>query len=301
MRIIVHADDAGICKGITDRIFEAYHLGCLNRVSIIPNGEAFEYAIEKIKENRNLECSIHINLVEGKALSRPEVIPMLVDPSGRFRKTFLTLWLTHLLGFRIKKCLEEQVGIELHAQVARVKEALPGRKIIIDSHRYLHIIPFLFRIILKHREQWNVESIRVIREHFFIGGLMFQGSLFLLLSNLAKHLVLNWFSARCMRIQKPCPIPHPDWFIGVLYSGRMLPGIVKRVMKAILNKDQADTSTVELLFHPGPADLADASIWDNAPRYRKFYFSEKRAQELDTLISSEFIEYIVGFQGRNYE
>ena len=60
-------------------------------------------------------------------------------------------------------------------------------------------------------------------------------------------------------------------------------------MKAILNKQHADTATVELLFHPGPANMADASIWDDDPRYRKFYFSDNRARELETLKSPDFI------------
>ena len=112
MNTVVHADDFGISIGITDGIMEAYLHGRLDRVSIVPNGKAFDYAVERLRENPGLECAVHLNLVEGKCLSEMHKIRLLVTSDGYFRRSFLSLWLLHVFALGKRRLLLEQSGVE---------------------------------------------------------------------------------------------------------------------------------------------------------------------------------------------
>jgi len=84
MPYIIHADDYGLTKGITDHILSTFDHGILNSTSIIANGLAFDYAIEEIKKRPELRLSIHLNLVEGSPILPLEEVSMLVDKQGDF-------------------------------------------------------------------------------------------------------------------------------------------------------------------------------------------------------------------------
>ena len=99
----IHADDFGVSKGVTDNICSTFDHGILTSTSIIPNGSAFEYAINKYKDRKKLNLSIHINLVEGKPLTNPAELHFIVSNKGEFNKSFASLWLMYLLASPQKK------------------------------------------------------------------------------------------------------------------------------------------------------------------------------------------------------
>ena len=50
MKIVVHADDLGVSKGVTDNILRCVDFGPVRSTSIIVNGTAFEYALEEYRK-----------------------------------------------------------------------------------------------------------------------------------------------------------------------------------------------------------------------------------------------------------
>ena len=100
--MIVHADDLGICRGITDRIIETHREGCVRRTSIVANGEAFQYAVAMLRENPDLAWSVHLNLVEGRCLGPKQDLSLLVDKRGWFKQSFLRLRLLYLVGLGVE-------------------------------------------------------------------------------------------------------------------------------------------------------------------------------------------------------
>jgi len=122
MKITVTADDMGLCAHSTRGILEAHARGCLDRAGILPNGGAFPLAVSFLRSDGGLRLSVHLNLAEGRSLCSRERVPLLVDGSGRFHRSFTGLWLLYSLSRRHRVELRAQVEEELGAQIRRVRK-----------------------------------------------------------------------------------------------------------------------------------------------------------------------------------
>lgn len=71
IKIIVNADDLGICKERDDGIFELYTKGIISSSSILVNGINFESSIKKAKELK-IPLGLHLNLTEGTPINQNE-------------------------------------------------------------------------------------------------------------------------------------------------------------------------------------------------------------------------------------
>jgi predicted glycoside hydrolase/deacetylase ChbG (UPF0249 family) len=287
MRVIVHADDLGISPGITDRIIRTHRSGAVRRTSIAANGEAFDQAVAGLRENLGLSWSVHLNLVEGRSLSPRDEVDLLVDGKGWFKRDFLDLALLPILAPWTRVRLRRQIRSELGVQIGRVARALEPQSIRIDSHRYVHLLPFILSVLLEQADAWKVREIRVVNEPLFTrrGGL--AGLVDLVSPNLLKWVVLRLLSGSCRRKLKNRGICHPARTLGVLYSGTMGTDVVERGLERILRNPPAEDAEVEILFHPGPADPQDRNFWRERPRQSRFYYSSKRGAETAALLSPE--------------
>jgi predicted glycoside hydrolase/deacetylase ChbG (UPF0249 family) len=287
MKVIVHADDLGISRGITDRIIETHRSGAVQRTSIVANGEAFDYAVGRLRENPGLAWSVHLNLVEGRCLAAEQGLPLLTDRRGWFKRDFLGLLLLPILAPWCRGGLRRQIRSELNAQIGRVRRTLEPDKIRIDSHRYVHLLPFVFPIVIQQAGAWRVREIRVVNEPLFTGRGGLRGLTELMSPNLLKCLILRALSRSCRRQLRRQGIVCPERSLGVLFSGRMTDRIVDRGLKRIARNPPAEDAEVEVLFHPGPADPQDRVVWKGNPRQSRFYIAPHRAAETTALLSPE--------------
>ena len=292
MMVFVHADDLGISRGITDRIIETHRNGAVRRTSIRANGEAFDYAVERLRENQGLSWSVHLNLVEGRCLASE--LRLLVDRQGRFRRDFLGLLLLPILAPWCRAALRREIRSELDAQIQRVRRALGPVDIRIDSHRYVHLIPFVFSVVMERAVDWTVRAVRVVNEPLFTvrGGL--RGLAELISPNLLKFLVLRVLSGSCRKRLRRRGLACPERTLGILFSGRMTEQVVDRGLKRIARRPPAEDAEVEILFHPGPADPGDRDVWRENPRQDRFYFSFRRGAETAALLSPGLRRYAGG-------
>ena len=294
MKVIVHADDLGISRGITDRIIETHRNGAVRRTSILANGEAFDYAVERLQENPGLSRAVHLNLVEGRCLASGQGLRLLVDRQGRFRRDFLGLLLLPILAPWCRAALRRQIRSELDAQIQRVREALNPVDIRIDSHRYVHLIPFVFSVVMERAADWTVREIRVVNEPLFTARGGFRGLVELISPNLLKFLVLRVLSGSCRKQLRRRGFACPERTLGVLFSGRMTEQVVDRGMRRIARCPPAEDAEVEVLFHPGPANPGDRGVWSENPRQSRFYFSSRRGAETAALLSPELRRWAGG-------
>lgn len=292
MRVIVHADDLGICRGITDRIIETHRHGCLKRTSIVANGEAFDHAVVRLRENPGLAWSLHLNLVEGRCLSPREEVTLLVNDRGFFKRGFVTLFLYHLFVPWQRHRLRQQVQRELDRQIERVRHALEAKRVLVDSHQHTHLLPFVFAIVMKRAAAWGVDAVRLADEPLHLPEPWPRGLAALLSLNLLKHGLLRCLSRRHRAELRRRGIRSPDYLLGVLSSGRMSAQAVRRGLKRIAARRPAADAEVEVLFHPGPAELSDLAVWRDNARQRSFYFSPRRAAETEALLSAELRSYV---------
>jgi len=292
--IIVSADDLGLSRGITDGILDAVDNGCVTSTSIVANGTAFEYAIEQYLVRPGLGLTVHLNLMEGRPLSRADGVDLLVDRKGRFCRSFPSLLLGYArAGDELRRRMHDQVKVEMRAQILRVSRRLGQETgLRVDGHQHYHMIPFVFDALMELNEEFRFSYVRLLDEPFFLldgRALSVRNHLG---PNLLKHLLLKALAARARRILRARDIAHCHRFVGLLFSGNMTERSVRSALGRIRRRDRDEL--VELLLHPGQAAAGEEDLWAGRPELAAYYYSAQRERERDTLKSAGF-RSTVGF------
>ena len=151
--IYISADDYGLSHISSMHIQQCIDAGVLNKVSVFPNLELID--MQEILKNKEIKLALHLNFVEGRCMAEASEIPLIVDENGMFKHTF-----GGLLGRSVfyGKKFKKQIYKEIKAQVLFWKKNLPqGKALYIDSHQHTHMIPSIFRALLKVLEDENME------------------------------------------------------------------------------------------------------------------------------------------------
>ena len=269
------ADDYGLCESASARIIHCIEKGVLNKVSVFPNIDKVD--LTKIPEN--IRISLHLNLVEGKCMANAEEINLIADKNGNLKHTFGGLFKLNLIN---PKKLEAELYKEIKAQVLYWKRILPeNRPFCIDSHQHTHMIPAVFKAMLKvlKDEKINPEYIRIPAEpilpYIKTPSLYFTYSMV----NIIKQWLLKflWF------LNKKEKIP-TAYFFGILFSGKMDEKRVKKILPKYLKIAEKKGGDIEVLFHPGYLDKSEADFKNNNIVFNEFYLSENRKTEFDSVI-----------------
>lgn len=278
MNIIITADDFGLTRGITDNIFRCIGTTPLTNVSIVPNGQAFDYAVEKIKDKAPKTVTVHLNTIEFSPIADSKAIPDLLDQNGKLHLGFLkTLIKYNLSSSSMKRSLKEQFKTEYRAQIQKTMKALYLKEIRIDSHQHLHMLPFLFDILIELKNEFPITYIRIPKETFCKVPLTWFFPIPWKIVPLIKHLVLRFFSNRNRTIISKTNVTYPNHFLGVMIPGdlnkEMTNQLVKNLIKG-LNKND----TFELVLHPGRAIQGEESFW-KIKKNKDYYFSQDREKD----------------------
>jgi chitin disaccharide deacetylase len=167
-RLIVTADDVGLHRGMTEGAIRAHRNGIVTACSIVANGEAFDDAVERLREIPKLEVGVHLALVEERSLITGQ--PM---PKNYIRFALARKW---------------DVEPELRAQIEKVLKT--GLTVThLNGHQHLHKIPWIFEVVERLAGEYRIGYVRVVRD---AGG---RGSI-------ARHLsigMLNLLASRRAR------------------------------------------------------------------------------------------------------
>ncbi len=69
-RIIINADDFGLCDGVNEAVAQAHSDGILTSATIMVNMPAAEKAVKIAKKLPSLGIGVHLNLTEGRPISK---------------------------------------------------------------------------------------------------------------------------------------------------------------------------------------------------------------------------------------
>jgi predicted glycoside hydrolase/deacetylase ChbG (UPF0249 family) len=286
MKIIFHSDDLGITAGATRQILSAWAAGALDGFSVIANGEALDAVRQELEEHpqRAERISVHFNLTE-KAPSAPaREVSLLLGPDGMFRHSFGSLFAKWLLSSRSDwSALLRQVEIECQAQISAVRAASGGRGVhAIDGHNHVHMIPGIFSAVARAARHEGVPEIRVSREPFYVAEPVQDLLRPFWWVNLVKHTLLRWLSRRAVPVAARHTLQSPQYMIGVLYTGHMNRSRAQRGIDAAA---ALDASTIEVVFHVGQSEEAEASRWAGSGAVASFHLSRSRTIEYKELMS----------------
>jgi predicted glycoside hydrolase/deacetylase ChbG (UPF0249 family) len=131
VRVILHADDCGLGRGISEDILLCLKRGPLNSTTLLAGGDYAAEAAAALNAVPGIRVSLHLNLLEGRPTAPPASVAPLVDGNGFFRYSFGELCLAlHLSPPRRKRALLSAARTEFSAQaewfLSRIRPAGQG-------------------------------------------------------------------------------------------------------------------------------------------------------------------------------
>ena len=273
------ADDYGISGGTSEHIQECIEKGALDKVSVFPNFNKID--LNKISEN--VIVSLHLNLVEGKCMACEDEIDLIADKNGNLKHTFGGLLKLSLLH---SKEFEAQVYKEIRAQVLFWKSILPDdTPFCIDSHQHTHMIPAVFRALLKalSDEKINLKHMRIPAEPL----LPYIQTPSLYFTYKPINIIKQWLLKFLWLINKSrirgYTIPS-SYFCGILFSGEMDEKRVSQILPKYKKLAEKNGKDIEVLFHPGYLEKSELDFKNENIVFKDFYLSSNRKTEFDSLI-----------------
>ena len=272
------ADDYGISKSSNTRIEECLKKGVLNKISVLPNGDVSDFNERLLGEN--VKLSLHLNLIEGYPLSKKEDVSLLVTDKGFFKHSFIGLFFLSLFGNR--RLLEKQLYNEIKAQIDFWKNKMgENTPILIDSHQHTHMIPLIFRTLMRviREEDVEVEYIRIPAEPIL--PFIKSPSLYLTFSpvGLVKQWLLKFLNLVNRREFKKANIKSA-LFMGIMFSGQLTEDKINKLLPYYKKQNE----NIEIAFHPGYLESGESLIDGFRKDFKKFYYSKWRRIEYDTLL-----------------
>ncbi len=280
------ADDYGISAYSNSRIENCLENGILNKISVLPNGEISDFK-QRLSGN-NTTLSLHINLVEGRPLSEPNDVDLLISDNGYFKYSFVGLFFLSMSNKR--KEFEKQIYIEIQNQIKFWKMAMgENTSISIDSHQHTHMIPLIFKILMRviGDEGLDVSIIRIPAEP--ISPYLFSPSLYLEYkpTGLLKQWLLKALAFANRKEFAKAKIKSA-YFMGIMFSGKLNEAKIKKLLPLYLKLAERKNRDIEIGFHPGYVNNGEKLIDGSRQDFRKFYFSPWRNIEHETLINFKF-------------
>ncbi|AXU72960.1 chitin disaccharide deacetylase [Clostridioides difficile] len=144
-KIIINADDFGYCEAVNYGIISAHNNGIVRSTSMMANMPGVEHGVGLLKENKTLNCGVHMTLSCGRPLLSN--LKTIVDKDGFF--------IRRITDEIIEKMDCDEIYRELCAQIDRVK----GLGIYIshlDSHHHIHTLVSLKPVIEKIVTKYNL-------------------------------------------------------------------------------------------------------------------------------------------------
>ena len=248
-KLILNADDYGLCAEVNAAIEELIEAGRLFDVSVLANGACWETAVQFLQAHPQLSAGLHLNAVEGSPLAPAAAVRPITDAAGRLvgLPELLRRWMLH--PFAVTRAVEA----EWRAQIERLRAAqLPISHL--DSHQHVHAFPLAWRCAVQLAGEYDIPTLRLPLEH---------NSLRL---RRAANLALNTSLGLARKLAAGRGLRHNDHFLGFKRAG----AYAKAELLADLQS--LPEGLTEVTLHP--------SLSDGAP-YPNLYGNRERLALLD--------------------
>jgi len=158
-RIIINADDFGLCEGVNKAVVKAHTEGVLTSATIMTNMPSAYEAVKIAKKLPSLGVGVHLNLTEEEPLSKNSGIEYLLDNEGKFGCSAFKLSFLSMTSHKIRNAIRS----ELAAQIQWVVDN--GLKPThLDSHKHIHSFPAIFSIVCELAKRFEIAAIRFTLE-----------------------------------------------------------------------------------------------------------------------------------------
>jgi hopanoid biosynthesis associated protein HpnK len=260
-QLIVNADDLGLTPAVNRGVVRAFQDGIVTSASLLVTGSAFEDSDALAQQNPKLDIGLHLALVEERSVLGPDVLPTLVDETGRFPRTSAEFIQRVILG----GISWHEVELEIAAQIA-LFEKTGLRLSHLNSHQHLHMFPPVFQIVRRLGRWMDNVWIRNSAGPW-------RKSPVASLGRWAQRLGLNLTCLAARGLRDRSQPQMPDGLYGFEVSGCLTRSALKQILRRIPD------GLYELICHPGEDDA------DTRTRYN--HWGYQWAEELQTLTAPQ--------------
>jgi len=266
-KLIINADDFGLCKGVNKAVAQAHTSGVLTSTTLMSNMPAADEAVNIAKNLPDLGVGVHLNVSEGRPLSDDPCIDCLLDADGQFALSLFKLSLLSACTRKIRNAVESEFAAQIEWSIDNGIKPTH-----LDSHKHIHSFPAIFSVVCRLACRFAIPAIRFTFEPIELcrapwpvpapGGKRKAG--------LIRPL------ARINRLQNPILLKTRA-VLGIAHTGNIDVDFFKAV--ALYNSIEV----VEIMTHPGYSDGLDA---------RRTRLIEQRKLELEALCSEKTKQYL---------
>jgi hopanoid biosynthesis associated protein HpnK len=260
-QLIVNADDLGLTAGVNRGVLRAFQDGIVTSASLLVVGSAFEDAVVLARQNPKLDVGLHLALVEERAVLGREMLPTLVDETGRFPRTSGDFFRRAFLG----RISWDEVEREIAAQFACFQKT--GLRLShVDSHQHLHMFPPVFQIVRRLTRGidnvWIRNPAGPWRKSAGVG-----------MGRWAQRLGLNLISLSARALHGSPSPEMPDGMYGFDVGGCLTRSALEQILLNIPD------GLYELICHPGEDDAETRTQYS--------HWGYRWAEELEALTTPE--------------
>jgi hopanoid biosynthesis associated protein HpnK len=229
---VVNADDFGLSTSINEGISVACDQGILRSASLMPNGDAFDDAIDRLRSLPDLRVGVHLSLVGERPIAPTESLPGLVR-EGKLPDSYADFTRDYLL----RRFTLREVRREIAAQIDLVLGA--GIKPThLDSHQHIHLLPGIFDLTLDLARAYQINVVRVADDHSVLSAA--RGSL-----RKVQLAALVLLSALARKKIGKSGLKTAEFFHGLAVSGRLGTESLSAILSGLPD------GVHEIMCHPG--------------------------------------------------
>lgn len=152
-------DDFGLAIPVNEAIESSHRQGILTTASLMIGEAAAEDAVARARAIPSLKVGLHVVVVCGRPVLRPDQIPDLVGPDGLLRTELVRAG----LSFYFRPPVRRQLESEIRAQF----EAFSRTGLVLDhvnAHKHMHVHPTVLTLILKIGQEFGMRAVRLLYE-----------------------------------------------------------------------------------------------------------------------------------------
>jgi chitin disaccharide deacetylase len=214
-----------------------------------------------LKSQSELSIGLHVNLTYGPAI----LTSCLTTKEGIFKHSFSSLAIKSFCYPSFRRAIKDEVVAQYDRITNNSFEITH-----IDSHRHVHLIPWLFPLIYNLTSKRYAKRIRLINENPLQSFKLFNNAVFIKNGGLLKWLVLQFcsmFLRRCYKIKS--------------HSNSSSVAFTGCAVRSFIHEAQVQKG-FELIVHPSfPDEDLQEEFYDHAEK--AYRLDAKRWEEYDAL------------------
>jgi chitin disaccharide deacetylase len=279
--LILNADDFGLTLGVNEGIIRAHREGILTSTTLMANAHAFDDAVARARDNPSLGIGVHLVLIGGRPVARPEEVTSLVDEKGGLPRSLLS-FVARVTSGLIR---QEHIEKELRAQIDRVRAAgiEPGH---VDSHKHTHAHPRVMECVARVAQAYGIKRIRKPFEDLRDSWNSTRDERGATAAQLVAAAAAKISSRRFERLCRQYGLRSPDRFLGLARTGDVSTAALRGLIETVSD------GTTEIMLHPGICDSDLAQTGSRLQTQRETELQALLAPELKTVLAARGIRLI---------